>query len=124
LLVRKGFAQLQLSRYDDAIESLTAALSLTPPDGRLHRALASVLAGQFQAALGDSQELLRAAGNSRNLLFGLGEIAWRKHDTNATITLYRQYLSSDTPGSPQYALVTKRLQQLGAASPAQPRQTQ
>jgi tetratricopeptide (TPR) repeat protein len=122
-LVRKAFAQLQLSRCDDAIDSLTAALSFAPPDTRLHRALASVLAGQFQAVRGDSQELLRAAGNTRNLLFGLGEIAWSKHDTNATIALYRQCLSSDTPGSSQYALVTKRLEQIGATYPGQRQQT-
>jgi len=61
LLARKGLAQLQLSHFDDAIRSLTTALSLTPHDdnARLYRAIACLGASQLEAARADYQELLK-----------------------------------------------------------------
>jgi hypothetical protein len=45
-------------------------------------------------------------------LFGLGAIAWRKHETNAAVNYYEQYLSNAIPGSTQFKIASQRLQEL------------
>jgi hypothetical protein len=45
-------------------------------------------------------------------LFGLGEIAWRRQDTNAAIPFYQQCLFLGLPASPEGQLVADRLKQL------------
>ena len=114
LLGKKGLVQLQLSQYTAAAATLTKVLSLTPSDeeARLDRAAAYLGAGQLDAARDDYQELLKTTDNSGTALFGLGAIAWRKHDTNAAIEFYQQYLSNGIPESRQYRIASERLKQL------------
>jgi tetratricopeptide (TPR) repeat protein len=115
-LAQKGLAELQLGRYDSAIATLTTALSLAPTDdnARLSRAVARLGADQLDAAREDYQHLLNSKTCSANALFGLGTVAWRKHETNAGITFYQRYLTNALPGSPQFTVATERLRQLGA----------
>jgi tetratricopeptide (TPR) repeat protein len=125
LLVKKGLAQMQLSKYDDAIATLTKALALAPSDSeaRLYRAVACLRAGQLEAARGDYLELLHKAANPQPALFGLGGIAWRQHDTNVAIGFYQQFLSNALQGSVQYTVASKRLERLkkpGMDAPAGP----
>jgi tetratricopeptide (TPR) repeat protein len=117
-LSQKGLAELQLSRYDSAIATFTAALSLAPTDenARLSRAIARLGANQLDAARDDYQQLLKSRTCSANALFGLGTVAWRKQETNAAITFYRQYLTNAITGSPQVAVATTRLRELDPAS--------
>jgi tetratricopeptide (TPR) repeat protein len=114
LLSRKGFVQMQLSRPADAIVTLTRALSLAPADAeaRLFRAVSYLRAGQLDPAWDDYQELLKTGENSRNALFGLGTVAWRKHDTNSAVEFYQQFLSNAIPRSRQSRIALDRLQQL------------
>jgi tetratricopeptide (TPR) repeat protein len=115
-LAQKGLAELQLGRYDSAIATLTTALSLAPTDenARLSRAVARLGADQLDAAREDYRQLLNSKTSSANALFGLGTVAWRKHETNAGITFYRQYLTNAVPGSPQFTVATERLREMGA----------
>ena len=114
LLCRKGLAQLQLSRFDAAVTTLTAALSLAPRSeiARLYRAVAYFGADQFEAARADYEELLRSTTQPGNALFGLGTIAWRQQDTNSAISYYQQYLSNGIPAQGQCALALERLKEL------------
>jgi tetratricopeptide (TPR) repeat protein len=114
LLARKGLAQLQLSRYDAAIITLTTALTLAPRNDevRLYRAVAYLGAEQFGAARADYQELLKTPAHHGNALFGLGTIAWQQQETNVAIGYYQQYLSNSVPGSSQYAVAVGRLEAL------------
>jgi tetratricopeptide (TPR) repeat protein len=114
LLAKKGFALLQLSQYDAAVATLTRVLAVTPADEevRLHRAAASLAAGQLDAARSDYEQLLQTSTHSQPAVFGLGGIAWRQHDTNAAIQYYQQYLSNGIPESPQHRLASERLKQL------------
>ncbi len=114
LLARKGLAQLQLSRFEDAIATLTSALVLAPrnDEARLCRAVAYLGADQFEAARADYEELLKTTTQSGNALFGLGTIAWRQRDTNLAIGYYQRYLSNGIPGSGQYGLALGRLKEL------------
>jgi tetratricopeptide (TPR) repeat protein len=117
-LSQKGLAELQLSRYDLAIATLTSALSLAPTDenARLSRAIARLGADQLDAARDDYQQLLTSRTCSANALFGLGTVAWRKQETNAAIAFYRQYLTNAIAASPQVAVATTRLRELDPAS--------
>lgn len=113
LLSSKGVAEMQLSRFDDALRTLTAALSLQPSNQvtRLNRAIAGLRAGEFGSAQIDYRQLLKSSPDSPRVLFGLGEIAWRTHDTNAAIHFYRQCLSNCVPHSADYRLVSHRLKE-------------
>jgi tetratricopeptide (TPR) repeat protein len=120
LLAKKGLAELQLARYDDAIATLTRAIAVAPSDDdvRLNRAIACLGADRLDAARADYLELLTRPDVAQNALFGLGTIAWRQHDTNTAILYYQQYVSESAPNSPQGAIATERLKQLkGARAP-------
>ena len=114
LLSNKGLAEMQLSRYDDAINTLTTALSLAPSNQvvRLNRAIACLRAGQLDAAQADYEQLLQTSPRSYKVVFGLGEIAWRRQDTNAAIQFYQKCLSLGLAASPECRLVAERLRQL------------
>jgi tetratricopeptide (TPR) repeat protein len=114
LLAMKGRAELELGKYDVAAATLTAALALAPLDDttRLHRGIAYLAAGRLDDARADYEKLLERSRNTQVALFGLGAVAWRKHDTNAAIEFYRQYLSNGVPASVQYAVAAERLRRL------------
>jgi len=113
-LSQKGLAELQLARYDSAIATLTTALSVAPTDdnARLSRAVARLGADQLDTARDDYQQLLNSKTCSANALFGLGTIAWRKHETNSAVLFYQHYLTNAIDGSPQFSVATQRLREL------------
>ena len=113
-LARKGLAELRLARYEQAVATLTQAISLAPADERMRllRAVAHLGAGRLEAARADYQELLKIPGSSQSALFGLGGIAWRERDTNAVMQYYQQFLSNSVARSPQAVLASERLKQL------------
>ncbi len=112
--LKKGLAELRLTRYDPAIATFTQVLAVAPDDrnARLLRAVANLGAGRLEAAKADYRELLKRPDTSQRALFGLGGIAWREQDTNAVITYYQQFLSNSAALSPQFNLATERLRQL------------
>lgn len=114
LLVQEAVTQLRLGRYGDAAPTLSKALVLTPSDetALLYRAIAYLGSGQLDASREDYEQLQRTSGNSRVALFGLGAIAWRKHETNAAVDYYEQYLSNAIPGSTQFKIASQRLKEL------------
>jgi tetratricopeptide (TPR) repeat protein len=113
-LDKKGLAQMQLSRFDAAVTTLTTAVSLAPIDERvrLHRAMAYLGSSQFDTARGDYQELLKTSESRQLALYGLGEIAWRQKDTNAAIQFYQDFISNSPPKSLRHAVATGRLKKL------------
>jgi tetratricopeptide (TPR) repeat protein len=114
LLSNKGLAEMQLSRYDAAITTLTTALSFAPSNQvvRLNRAIACLRAGQLDAAQADYEQLFQTSPHSYKVVFGLGEIAWRRQNTNAAIQFYQKCLALGLPASPEGKLVAERLRQL------------
>src|SRR5262249_45332349 len=89
LLEKKGWLQLELSQYDEAISTITTVVSRAPADenARLNLAIAKRGARQFDAAQADYQELLKTAKKTKNALFGLAGGAWHKHETNTAVNL-------------------------------------
>lgn len=116
LLSNKGFVEMKLSRNQEALATLTAATALAPTNQvfRLNRALALLDSGELDAARGDYLEALRATPNSKQAIFGLAEIAWRKKDLESSIRFCEQYLANGNPESFEYNLVSNRLRSLKA----------
>jgi len=119
LLARKGLVQMELGRFDAAIDSLTAGLAIAPGNEnmRLLRAVSCLGAEKLEAAREDYQELLRTAVNPRDALFGLGTVAWFKQDTNLAILYYQYFLSNNVLGTRQEELAHERLKQLQSGKP-------
>ena len=119
-LSNKGIAEMGLQQYDAAAASFTRALTVAPSDpaARINRAISFLRGGQLDAARADYQDLRKRFPNSYQVLYGLGEIAWRKQDTNTAVELYQRYVSASVPGSDEYRLVCERLETLHARSPA------
>ncbi len=95
-LFDKGYVYLQLRAYDDAIAALTRVLSLQKGNkGALYsRAIAYYSSGKFDEARADYRELNQTITNSYQIAYGLGEIAWLKHETNEAIKNYELYLAN------------------------------
>jgi tetratricopeptide (TPR) repeat protein len=116
LLSQKGRAELELSRFEEAIAALTNVVALVGADdpARLDLALARLRAGHLEAAEQDFQNLLKTLRHRESALFGLGSIAWRRQDTNQAVEFYAAFLSNAVPGLPQYRIARERLAQMGA----------
>ena len=114
LLTDKAMVELQLDHPDVAAETLTKALALAPsnPAVRLNRGIAYLHARQLDAASTDFQAVLGLVPNASAALAGLGEIAWRKKDTNAALRFYGLYLTNGLPKGPEAKAVSERFAQL------------
>jgi UDP-galactopyranose mutase len=51
------------------------------------------------------------------IFFGLGEIAYRRHDTNAAILNYEGYLANAPTNTPEAKVVSTRLNELQRITP-------
>lgn len=113
-LVNKGYLHLQLGNFDEAISALTRVLSnqTTNHSARLNRAIAYLRAERLDEAKQDYEVLLQAFPNQYQIYYGLGEVAWRKKDTNAAIRYYELYLTNSVPHSEETKFVGDRLKQL------------
>ena len=113
-LSNKGWTEILVGRYGDAIATLTRAVSLAPTNSaiRVNRATAFMDAGQLDAARGDYQELLEHSTNTSQALYGLAEVALRRQDTNAAVGFYQRVLSTSSPQSEEHKLASRLLQGL------------
>ncbi|HWY30332.1 MAG TPA: CDC27 family protein, partial [Candidatus Acidoferrum sp.] len=110
----QGLVNLRSGHYDPAIASLTRAIDLSTnnPTPRFHRALAYLDSGRLDQARADLVLLQANYTNSFQIAFGLGEIAWRKHDTNEAIRNYEIYLANAKTNTAEAASVIVRLREL------------
>jgi len=117
-LVNNGFICMQLGAYTDAIPPLTRALSLQTNNyqAMFNRAIAYLQSGELDAAQADYLELNKVFPTAFQVSYGLGEIAYRKKDTNAAIIYYQNYLSNAIPNSAESNFVSARLAELKAGS--------
>jgi tetratricopeptide (TPR) repeat protein len=113
-LFGKGFASIQVKKYDDAIASLTSLLSIQPTnnDALFNRAVAYLQSGQLDAARADYETLHQSFSNSVQVAYGLGEIAWRKHDTNEAVNNYEVYLAGANTNTAEATNIIQRLHEL------------
>ncbi len=113
-LFGKGFASIQIKKYDEAIPALTHLLTLQPTnnDALFNRAVAYLQSDQLDAARTDYESLYQSFTNSYQVAYGLGEIAWRKHETNEAIKNYEIYLANANTNSAEAANIMDRLKAL------------
>ncbi len=119
LLVNKGFVLLRLTNQAPAVEVLTQALGLQTNNAhaRLNRAIANLQLENLDAAQSDYESLLLSFPKAYPVYFGLGEIAFKRQDTNQAIYNYRLYLSNAPPNTLEAQQVRARLESLSGAAP-------
>ncbi|HEU5396198.1 MAG TPA: tetratricopeptide repeat protein, partial [Verrucomicrobiae bacterium] len=113
-LFGKGYVQMQMTNYDGAIASLDRVLELQTNnnDALFSRATAYLKSGRLDAAHADYLRLQRVVSNSPPVAYGLGEIAWRRHETNDAVRNYEIFLAGANTNSPEAREVADRLADL------------
>jgi tetratricopeptide (TPR) repeat protein len=119
LLFNRGLASLQIKAYDDAINAFTRVLATQTnnPSALFNRALACFDSGKLDAARADYKTLQQSFTNSFQSAWGLGEIAWRQHETNEAIRNYKIYLANANTNTEEATNVMQRLRELKGLSP-------
>lgn len=118
-LISKGVFSIQAGKPAEAVEPLSQAVSLqsTNYGARLYRAVAYMGSDQLDAAQQDYETLQKAFPNSNEVNSGLGEIAWRRKDTNAAVHYYELCLKNLPVESKQAQFFADRINSLKAGSP-------
>jgi tetratricopeptide (TPR) repeat protein len=113
-LFAKGFLYNQVKQYDQAIATLNRALAIEKENPAAEFQLASAYfgAGNLDAARTNFEKLQQTRTNSPELAFNLGEIAWRRHDTNEAIRNIEIYLANAPTNTTQARLMGDQLRQL------------
>ncbi|HEY5233701.1 MAG TPA: tetratricopeptide repeat protein [Verrucomicrobiae bacterium] len=113
-LFSKGYVFIQLKDYDAAISAMTQVLSIQTnnPQALFNRALANLDSGKLDAARAGYETLRASYTNSFQVAYGLGEIAWRKHETNEAIKNYEIYLANARTNTAEATNVIERLKLL------------
>jgi tetratricopeptide (TPR) repeat protein len=118
-LVNKGFSCLQIRDYAQAIPPLTHALELNANNAsaRLNRAIAYLRAGQMDEAQADYETLQKTYPNASQIYYGLGDLSYRRKDTNAAIRNYQLYLANAATNTEEAAFVVGRIKELKSGGP-------
>jgi tetratricopeptide (TPR) repeat protein len=95
VLLEKAQLYGQAGQISNAIPVLTHLLSLTNSYAvRIYRAQAYQRTSQWEAAVADYREALRAFPSSYDPYYGLAEVAFRRGNTNAANQFYQQGVSN------------------------------
>jgi len=112
-LFMKGYIDIQIKNYDDAIFSLSQVLSTQTNNttARFNRAIAYLDSGKLDDARADYETLQQSFTNSFRVDYGLGEIAYRKHETNDAIRYYEFYLATANTNTAEATNIMQRLRE-------------
>ena len=122
-LVTKGYACLQIGDFEQAIPPLTRVLSIETNNSEVHysallnRAIAYLRSDQLDEAQHDYEALQKAFPTAYRVYYGLGDIAYRKKETNAAIRNYELYLNNSPTNTEERNFVSERLKELKPHSP-------
>lgn len=113
-LYGKGLLSIQVGAYANAVAALSRYLKIETnnPDGLYNRGYAYFRNGQLDAARADFLRLQAAYSNDFHIAYGLGEIAWRLHDTNQAIRNYRIFVANAPTNTIELNTVRERLAHL------------
>jgi tetratricopeptide (TPR) repeat protein len=113
-LFSRGYVSIQLKKYNAAVADMTRVLSLQPTNNNalFNRAVAYLQSDKLDAARADFETLRQSFTNSFQVAYGLGEIAWRKHDTNEAIRNYEIYLANARTNTAEATNIIQRLREL------------
>jgi tetratricopeptide (TPR) repeat protein len=107
---------MQLTNYNEAVADFSRVLESDTNNSSalFNRALAYLLNDKLDAARVDYQKLQNSYTNAYQVAYGLGEIAWRRRETNEVIRNYRIYLANANTNTDEARTVFKRLGELKA----------
>ncbi len=110
-LFGKGFASLQIHAYDDAIAAFSHILEIQTnnPDALYNRAFAYYQSDHLNEARADFRQLQTTFTNAFQVAYGLGEIAWKQHDTNEAVRNYQIYLANAPTNSAELKTIRERV---------------
>ena len=123
VLLNKGAITIYLNAFPEAIATMTELLTLqtNKPEALLNRGIAYLRSDQLDSAREDYETLQRQFPMVPQVYYGLGEIAYRRKETNAAIQHYESYLSNSIPGNAESKFIEERLKELkGEKKPAKP----
>lgn len=115
--INEGYVWMQLGLYTNALPVLTRALAINSNNvhARFNRAFAALRVGQYEASRADYQFLDDLDPTVPRVLFGLGEVAYARRETNEAIRQFTRYLSNAPPNSAEIKYVQDRLHELEPA---------
>lgn len=110
-LYGKGIVSIQIKDYPDGIKALTRFLQImtNSADALYNRGFAYFQSDQLDLAKADFQKLQSVYTNSFPLAYGLGEIAWREHNTNEAIRNYQIFVNYAPTNAAELKSVRERL---------------
>ncbi len=113
-LLDQGAICIQTKSYTNALAPLNQVLRLQPTNqvALMNRAIAQLQIGQLDAAQRDYETLQKLTPNVFRVLYGLGEIAFRRNDVPAAIKHYEAYLKYAPPDTDEAKQIAARLKQL------------
>jgi tetratricopeptide (TPR) repeat protein len=113
-LINAGFIQIQARNFEAAIPDLSKVISLqsTNAAALFCRADAYLETGKLDEAQRDYEALQKLSPKAYPVYHGLGEIAFRKKDTNAAVRYYELDLANVQTNSPEAKFATDRIQSL------------
>jgi tetratricopeptide (TPR) repeat protein len=113
-LFGRGYAYIQMKNYEAAIAAFTRLLAIQTnnPDALFNRAIANLKSDRLDDARADYRQLQLTFTNSFQIDYGLGEIAWRKHETNEIVKNYRLYLATANTNTAEAKEIIQRLQEI------------
>jgi tetratricopeptide (TPR) repeat protein len=97
----KGYAQIQLKKYDEAIQTIDQGLSLYPKDKMLwnNKGYSNYNLGKYQDALAAYNNAIRFEQNYTIALINKGDTLSKMQDYQGAVDAYKNALSSE-PGNP------------------------
>jgi tetratricopeptide (TPR) repeat protein len=97
----KGYAQIQLKKYDEAIQTIEQGLSLYPRDQMLwnNKGYANYNLGKYSEALAAYNNALRFEQNYTIALINKGDTLSKMQDYQGAVDAYKNALLSE-PGNP------------------------
>ena len=110
----KGYISIQLKDYPAAITAFSRVLEVqtTNSEALFNRAIANLDSGRLEAARADYLRLQQTYSNAFQVAYGLGEIAWRQHDTNEAVRNYEIYLANANTNTGEAQAILERLREL------------
>jgi tetratricopeptide (TPR) repeat protein len=114
----RGYVSIQLKNYPDAITAMTRVLDVQTNnnDALFNRAIAYLDSDKLNEARADYLVLQATFTNAPPVAYGLGEIAWRKHETNEAVRNYQIYLATANTNTAEATNIIQRLRELQGRS--------
>jgi tetratricopeptide (TPR) repeat protein len=118
-IFKLAYTSMRLDHYDEAIAALTQVLALQSDNSnaRFDRAVSFLNTGKLNGAREDYLVLQQTYPKSYQVAYGLGDIAWRQHETNEIVRNYTLYLENAPTNSAEAKVVADRLNQIKGKTP-------